>query len=136
MAQKIIEIDFKLPANEYSALSLAYIGDAVYELYIRGRLMENSNIPPAKLHRAATHFVSAEAQFKASKHMEDMLTEEETSVFHRGRNAKSATSPKNADIIHYRHATGFEALLGYLYIKDDAQRLNFLMKEAYDFLRK
>ena len=69
MAQKIIENDFKLPANEYSALSLAYIGDAVYELYIRGRLMENSNIPPAKLHREATHFVSAEAQFKASKHL-------------------------------------------------------------------
>ena len=136
MAQKIIENDFKLPANEYSALSLAYIGDAVYELYIRGRLMENANIPPAKLHRAATHFVSAEAQFKASMYIADMLDEDENAVFHRGRNAKSATSPKNADIIHYRHATGFEALLGYLYIKDDAQRLNFLMKEAYDFLRQ
>ncbi|MBE7049809.1 MAG: Mini-ribonuclease 3 [Ruminococcaceae bacterium] len=117
------EFDILVDANQVSPLSLAYIGDAVYELYIRSYIMHSVNMPVAKLHKAATKFVSAKSQSKIYHMIKDSLTEEENAVFKRGRNAHSYTSAKNADIVQYRIATGLEALIGYLYIKKDTERL-------------
>ncbi len=111
----------------YSPLALAYIGDAVYEMYVRAHVMEKGNMPVNKLHRLSTHYVSAKAQSKIIHEITDELNEEELSVFKRGRNAHSYTSAKNADITDYRHATGFEALVGYVFIKGDFERLNQLI---------
>ena len=126
--------EFKLGANEYSPLALAYLGDAVYELYVRTRLMEKANIPVNTLFVQSTHFVKAEAQFRAYHIILDRLSEEETAVLKRGRNAKSATVPKNADVTHYRCATGVEALIGYLYIKDRHDRIKEIMDIIFDGL--
>lgn len=117
------EFDILINADQVSPLSLAYIGDAVYELYIRSYIMHSVNMPVAKLHKAATKFVSAKSQSKIYHMIKDSLTEEENTVFKRGRNAHSYTSAKNADIVQYRIATGLEALIGYLYIKKDTERL-------------
>lgn len=121
------------PANTYSPLVLAYIGDAVYETYIRSSIVSRGNMPVHKLHKAATRFVKASAQSGLVEKMLPLLTEEETAVFKRGRNAKSATSPKNADIVDYRRATGFEALIGYLYIAGKMDRLVQLLDTCIDF---
>ena len=107
-------MEFSLNINEYSPLVLAYIGDAVYELFIRSKLIGDINAQPSQLHKESTYFVCAESQFNAFHVIENMLTEEEMSVLKRGRNAKSQTTPKNADVTHYRYATGIEALMGYL----------------------
>lgn len=125
-------MDEFLKPNEYSPLVLAYIGDSVYDLYIRGRLIENANLPVGLLHKTATEFVKASGQNAAFHIIKDKLTEEEEAVLRRGRNAKSATVPKNADITHYRHATGVEALIGHLYIKKDYERIRELMKLIYE----
>ncbi len=117
------EFDISINANQVSPLSLAYIGDAVYELYIRSYIMHTVNMPVAKLHKAATKFVSAKSQSKIYHLIKENLTEEESAAFKRGRNAHSYTSAKNADIVEYRTATGLEALIGYLYIKKDTKRL-------------
>ncbi len=121
------DFDIKVAPNQVSPLSLAYIGDAVYELYIRSYIMHSVNMPVAKLHKAATHYVSARAQAAIFHSIMDKLTEEETEVYKRGRNAHSYTSAKNADIIDYRTATGLEALIGYTYIKKDTKRLEELI---------
>ena len=117
------EFDITLSPNQVSPLSLAYIGDAVYELYIRSHIMQSVNMPVAKLHKAATHYVSAKSQAKIYHLIKDKLTPEENDIFKRGRNAHSYTSAKNADIIDYRISTGLEALIGYTYIKKDIVRL-------------
>ena len=123
----MIDFDIEIDAGQVSPLSLAYIGDAVYELYVRSYIMHSVNMPVAKLHKAATKYVSAKAQSQIFHIIADKLTEEETAVFKRGRNAHSYTSAKNADIVDYRIATGLEAMVGYLYIKKDTERLNELM---------
>lgn len=128
-------MNFSLRAEEYSPLVLAYMGDAVYEQYVRTRLVSAANMPVNILHCRATGFVSAQAQFEASKHILPMLTEEEDRVFKRGRNAHHATVPKNAQVTHYRHATGFEALIGYLYIKGDSDRLSYILDLSYEWLK-
>ncbi len=117
-----------------SPLSLAYIGDAVYELYVRTHIMKDENMPVNKLHRAATGYVKAKAQSEIVHHIEELLTEEELGVYKRGRNAHSHTSAKNADIVDYRHATGFEALIGYLYLSKNDLRLEFLLKKSVEFI--
>ena len=116
--------------NMMSPLALAYIGDAVYELYIRAHVMKKGNMPVNKLHRASTHFVSANAQSDIMHTLEDRLSEEELRIFKRGRNAHSYTSAKNADIVDYRRATGFEALIGYIFLKTDYKRLDELIDIA------
>jgi ribonuclease-3 family protein len=126
---------FSLDTEEYSPLVLAYIGDAVHELYIRTRLVKSGNVPVNALHVKATKFVSAEAQYQIYHKVKNQFTAEEELVFKKGRNAKSATVPKNADPIHYRHATGFEALLGYLYVKGREDRLYDILNLSFD-LRK
>ena len=117
--------------NQLSSLQLAYVGDAVYELYIRTMISKDKNIPVNKLHREATSYVKAKAQSMIVRRLEPYLTEEELSVFKRGRNAKSATAAKNADIVDYRHATGFEALIGYIYLKKDFERLDEILNLSF-----
>lgn len=112
----------------YSPLVLAYIGDAVYELYVREHLIAGGNMPVNRLHKLSKGFVSAEAQSEFMKVLEPMLSEEEEAVFKRGRNAKSYTSPKHAELIDYRRATGLEALIGYLYLSGRQERIDEIMK--------
>ena len=117
---------FKRP-GEYPALTLAYIGDAVFEIYVRSFLVTRKNEAVAKLHKAATGYVKAASQSKYMEIIEDKLTEEELGAYKRGRNAHPKTTAKNADIIDYRRATGFEALIGYLYICGKIDRINEIM---------
>ncbi len=124
-------------AIDYAPLSLAYIGDGVYELYVRSRIIkEHPDLPAHKLHKAAIKYVSAEAQSRSVEAMMEYLTEAETAQFKRGRNAKSPTSAKNASIVEYRRATGFEALIGFLYINKSNERLEELMAIAFENAKK
>lgn len=114
-------------ANIYSPLALAYIGDAVYEMFIRTYVMNRGNAPVNRLHKTSRELVRASTQAKIYHIVESELNEEEKDVLRRGRNAKSISSPKNTDIMLYRHATGLEALIGYLYIKGDIERIKMLI---------
>lgn len=125
--------EVKKKPSLYSPLVLAYIGDGVYELYVRNRVItENENLPAHKLHKTVIKYVKASAQAKSITEISEFLSDDEMAVFKRGRNAKSYTSPKNAEIGDYRKATGFEALVGYLYLLEDTKRLNEIMAMAYD----
>lgn len=108
-----------------SGLTLAYIGDATYETFIRRHLILKGNTRPNQLHKQATHFVSAKAQAFLIEQMfaENVLTAEEQVMFKRGRNAKSHTTAKNADVLTYRISTGFEAIFGYLDLTQQTARL-------------
>ena len=116
--------------NLYSALTLAYLGDSVYEMYVRSHLTKDKNHKVNDLHKAATKFVCAKAQAEFYHKIKDILTEEEDAAFRRGRNAKSHP-PKNADVIDYKAATGVEALLGHLYVKGDVSRISELMQHLF-----
>jgi ribonuclease-3 family protein len=118
-------------AGEYSPPVLAYIGDAVYEMYVRELLVRRGNMPVGRLHREATRYVSAAAQRTRLTNIKDTLTEEELHIFKRGRNAKS-TVPKNADMTDYRIATGLEALIGYIYLSGNKRRLDEIMSLILD----
>lgn len=111
---------------------LAYVGDAIYELYVRQYLVAQANHRPHHLHMSATTFVSAKAQAAALQHWYPELTEEELDIVKRGRNAKSGSVAKNADVLDYRHSTAFECLLGYLYYKKQFKRLRQLMDMAIE----
>lgn len=114
--------------KQLNGIALAYLGDAVYEVYIRRHLIQKGLTKPTKLHHTATNFVSAKAQaalidaMKAQK----ILTETEEEYFKRGRNAKSHTSAKNTSVLTYRISTGFEALMGYLSLSGQQERLDWL----------
>lgn len=112
----------------YSPLTLAYMGDAIFELVIRTVLVERKNTQAEKLHKAATKIVKAETQALLIEAVKDDLTEEELAVYKRGRNAKAVTRAKNATMSEYRRATGFEALMGYLYLKGDMERMIKLIR--------
>ncbi|MCH5272348.1 MAG: ribonuclease III [Lachnospiraceae bacterium] len=130
MKDRICEV-FSLTEQDiktYSPLTLAYIGDAVYEMIIRTVLVERGNAPVNVLHKHASRLVKAEAQKNAYYRIKELLTEEELSVFRRGRNAKSYTSAKNATIGDYRVATGFEALFGYWYLTGQTERMLLMAK--------
>ncbi|MGO2637515.1 Mini-ribonuclease 3 [Enterococcus viikkiensis] len=115
--------------KQLNALALAYVGDAIYETYIRDHLVRSGQTRPNKLHHLATHYVSAKAQAMLIQKMleDDMLTEEEVGIYRRGRNAKSYTSAKNTAIMTYRMSTGFEALMGYLHLLEQTERLEALI---------
>jgi ribonuclease-3 family protein len=113
-------------------LALAYLGDAVYEMFIRQYLLSLTNHRPNQLHRHATKYVSAKAQARALQVLQPHLTEEEQDIVRKGRNAKSGTIPKNTDVIVYRHSTAFECLIGYLYLRERFDRLHFLMKMSIE----
>ena len=123
-------------AKLYAPLVLAYIGDSIYEVYVRNRIIkENPDLPAYKLHKVAIGFVKAHAQSESIEHILPILTEEEEEVYKRGRNAKSPTVPKNADVTEYRRATGFEALIGFLYLDGQSERLEYLMMNAFDAIK-
>ncbi len=113
--------------REESALRLAYIGDAVYEVHIRRWLMEQSLLPVGALHKASIAFVKASAQASFYHLIEPKLTDAEQAVMRRGRNAKSAMVPRKADIGDYRKATGFEALIGFMYLNGENERIEEVM---------
>ena len=114
--------------RSFSPLTLAYIGDAIYEVVIRTIIVEKGNAPVNKLHHKASSLVKATAQKEPMEIILPLLSSEEEAVFKRGRNAKSYTSAKNASIIDYRIATGFEALMGYLYLTGKNERMLELIK--------
>lgn len=111
-------------------LTLAYMGDAVYEAYIRKYLIEDCDLLVRDLHRRAICFVRAKAQAEIVHDLMEELTQEEWEIVKRGRNQKSATIPKNAQIIDYKYATGFEALLGYLFLLGRLERLITIMDKS------
>ena len=119
----------------YSPLTLAYIGDGVYELVVRSMIVTEANAPVNKLHKRSSELVKAETQAKMALHFRDndLLSEEELRVLKRGRNAQSYTKAKNASVSDYRWATGFEALLGYLYINNEIDRIKFLLDNSLKF---
>ncbi len=119
-----------LPVNQYSALSLAYIGDSIYEIYVRSFLLSKTDQKVNTLHKQATKFVCAAAQAEFYHKIEGMLTEEEQAVFHRGRNTKSQP-PKNSRVSDYRIATGVETLIGYLYLHNKGERISELMAHLF-----
>ena len=114
--------------RSYSPLTLAYIGDGVYELIIRTILVKKGNCPVNRLHKKASSLVKAGAQSAIMEEIEEKLTPEELSVYRRGRNAHSPTMAKHATMADYRRATGFEALMGYLYLKEDYTRMLTLIR--------
>lgn len=116
--------------QSHNGLVLAYIGDGVYELFVRMYVLNKGISQPKKLHKASTNYVSAKAQCFAMQAMleqQGFLSLEEDLYYKRGRNSKSHTSAKNADILTYRTATGFEALIGYLYLSEQEERLKEIM---------
>lgn len=121
-----IEYD-KIDINKLQPLVLAYIGDAVYEVYVRTKIVLSNKMKVNQLHRESIKYVKAAAQADIYRKIEENLTEEEKLVFKKGRNAKSNTVPKNAKISDYKYATGFEALIGYLYLSKQYKRLNELI---------
>lgn len=119
-------------AREFSPLVLAYIGDAVYELIIRSILVSMGNRPVNKLNKDATSLVKAGAQSEIVKLISDKLSEEEYTVFKRGRNSSPHTMAKNASMTDYKYATGFEALIGFLYLDNRCDRALELVKLGID----
>lgn len=114
----------------YSPLTLAYIGDSIFDLIIRTVVVERGNEPANKLHRKTVTYVKAETQSAMIEALLPELSEEEMAVYKRGRNAKSYTSAKNASIGDYRKATGLEALVGYLYLCGKTERILELLKNG------
>ncbi len=114
--------------NTLNPISLAYIGDAVYEILVREHLALMGDRPPEQLHKLAVNFVSAKAQAAALQKLMPTLTDDETAAFKRGRNAKVSHIPKGASPAHYHNATGFEALFGHLYLTGQTERMRELFK--------
>lgn len=110
------------PSQQLNPITLAYIGDAIYEVMVRQWVLSQANHRPHHMHREAISYVSAKAQARLLAKIQDMLTEDEANVVRQGRNAKSAV-PKNADMNDYRQATALEALFGYLYVENKLDRL-------------
>lgn len=118
--------------RSYSPLVLAYIGDGIYDLIIRSMLVGKGNAHVNDLHRRASHLVKAHTQSEIIKVLIPNLTEEELSIYKRGRNAKSPTMAKNATMSDYRRATGFEALIGFLYLENRMERMMELILKGLD----
>lgn len=112
----------------YSPLALAYIGDSIFDVVVKTVMIMRGNCPVNKLHRYTSHYVKAESQSKMVETIAELLTEEEAAVLKRGRNAKSFTTAKNASVSDYRRATGLEALIGYLYLSNQTERLVELIR--------
>ena len=117
-------------AGMYSPLVLAYVGDAVYEIMIRTKVVNGGSVQVNKLHKKSADLVKAETQAKIVTALLDELTESEMAVYKRGRNAKSYTMAKNASMKDYRMATGFEALVGFLYLDEQHKRLSELVSHG------
>lgn len=120
----------------YPPLTLAYIGDAIYEIIIRTYVVTNMNVQVNKLHKQTSNLVKAQAQANMIQSLYDELTENERKVYKRGRNAKSVSMAKNASMSEYRTATGFEALMGYLYLNNESERMISLIKKGISNLEE
>jgi ribonuclease-3 family protein len=114
--------------NMLSPLTWAYVGDAVYELYIRTNLVNNTKLKPHKLHLESIKYVKAKAQAELLKKIEEVLTDEEKDIVRRARNAENHHLPKNADPADYMYSTAFEGLIGYLYLTKKDERLAEILK--------
>ena len=110
-----------------SPLTWAYIGDAVYELFIRNKLINETNLKPHKLHIAAIQYVKAKSQAEKLNEIYEMLTDEEKDIVRRGRNTQNHHLPKNSNVQEYMYATAFEALIGYLYLTEQHSRLKEIL---------
>ena len=132
--QKLRQQDVK----QLNALALAYMGDAVLEQRIREHLLLAGGVKPHRLHKEATTYVSAKAQANVVHRMieENYLTEEELAVFRRGRNAKSGSVPKNTDVRTYRNSSGFEAVLGSLFLLKELDRVNEIIDYAIEIVEQ
>lgn len=120
--------------RDYSPLALAYIGDGIYELVIRTVLIKKGNCPVNRLHRRASALVRAKAQSDMMQVLSPLLTQEEEHIYKRGRNAHPATMAKHATVADYRRATGFEALMGWLYLTGHWGRMMDLIKVGVDHI--
>lgn len=120
--------------NTLSPLTLAFLGDSVYEMFIRTKILAQGNRPANELHKIAVGYVKAKAQATAAHKILDTLSEDELAIYKRGRNTNIHTVPKNADMADYRHATALEALVGYLYLKGEDKRLKEILNLAFDSL--
>ncbi len=130
---------FEIPdvdIRTYSPLTLAFIGDGIYDLVIRSIIVGRGNTRASQLHQHTSHLVKAHTQSEMLHTMLPVLSEEELGVYKRGRNAKSPTMAKNATMGDYRRATGFEALMGYLYLTDQMDRMLELVKIGLDGLQE
>ncbi|NRT90422.1 Mini-ribonuclease 3 [Clostridium beijerinckii] len=122
-------------ARMLNSLQLALIGDGVFEVFIRNYILtQNTALSANKIHVKAIGYVKAKSQACIMHEIENLLNEEEEAVYKRGRNAKSPTVPKNAEIRDYRMATGFEALIGYLYLVGDKERLEFIFNRSIEII--
>lgn len=127
-----------IDVKQLNALALAYMGDAVYEQAIREHLLRSGRVKPNVLHKTATSYVSAKSQAIVLKTMlkTEFLTEDEQAVMRRGRNAKSGSVPKNTDVGTYKSSSGYEAILGYLYLLGQQKRTDELIAESIRILEK
>lgn len=116
--------------NTMSPLTWAYIGDSVFELYIRMYLVNTTKLKPHKLHLESIKYVKAKAQAEILKKLENILTDEENEIAKRGRNAENHHLPKNATVQEYMYSTGFEALIGYLYLTKQDERLKEILEKC------
>ena len=126
----------EVDVQTYSPLTLAYIGDCVYDLIIKNLVVNHGNKQVNKLHKETSNLIQASAQSLMMRTLQEHLTEEEHAIYKRGRNAKSVSPAKNQSITDYRRATGFEALLGYLYLKKEWKRLVDLVKMGLDSMEE
>lgn len=122
----------EIEVNQMSPLVWAYIGDSVYEQYVRNYLVTNTKYKPHKLHVEATKFVKAAAQAKILQNIENDLTEEEKEVVRRTRNTKNHHLPKNSNVQEYMYATAFEGLIGYLHLTKKEERLQEILKKSLE----
>lgn len=122
--------------HAYSPLVLAYIGDTVYDLMIKSMIVNEGNKQVHKMHEETSHYVQASAQSLMMRAIQPHLTGEEHAVYRRGRNAKSVSPAKNQTITDYRRATGFEALIGYLYLEKEYERLTKLIGIGLESLKQ
>lgn len=126
----------EVDVRTYSPLALAYIGDSVFDLLVRSVIVSKGNMAVQKYHKQASSIVNAHAQAAMIIALEPELTEEEHAVYKRGRNSKPATTAKNASVKEYKIATGYEALLGYLYLTNQHERLIDLVKKGLEILEE
>lgn len=134
----MLHYDKNVDPKQLNSLALAYMGDAIFETYVRRQLLQSGKVKPNHLHREATKYVSAKAQCSILFQLldEKCLSEEELAVVMRGRNAKSATVPKNTDVQTYRYSTAFEALMGYLFLLEKQERLEELIVQSFLYVEE
>lgn len=129
----MLHYEQKVDEKQLNSLALAYMGDAVFELYVRHHLLQSGKVRPNQLHKEATAYVSAKSQAKFLHKMLEMeaLSESEITIVKRGRNAKSGSVPKNTDVQTYRYSTAFEALIGSLYLAGNEERIEELITMVF-----